>query len=182
MPSDYSSKQLGQEADYAKQYKEWIDGMSAEERREMAELGLTQPLLAKHGNGAPDGDVADSPRASYKTDISGIIDGKGRSKESAVVEEVTRILRHIVADMISAGNARLTIECFAVALGLSAYNGESMTEIAKKHGITRAAVSKRCVDITKRLGLPPSRAMRSLSARKTYSRTQLRLKRDNGTD
>ena len=59
--------------------------------------------------------------------------------------------RHFVfsfADLIAAGNTRLTIECLAVALGLSAYNGESMTEIAKRHGVTRAAVSKRCVDIT----------------------------------
>ena len=49
-----------------------------------------------------------------------------------------------------------------------------MTKIAKRHGITRAAVSKRCVDITERLKLPPSRAMRSEKARKIYRRSQIK--------
>ena len=52
-----------------------------------------------------------------------------------------------------------------------------MTSIAKRHGVTRAAVSKRCVDITTRLNLPPSRAMRSELARKIYRLSQ--LKRNN---
>jgi hypothetical protein len=52
-----------------------------------------------------------------------------------------------------------------------------MTDIAKRHGITRAAVSKRCVDITERLNLPPSRAMRSEKARRIYRRAQLKRNR-----
>jgi LysM repeat protein len=55
-------------------------------------------------------------------------------------------------------------------------NGDSMSLIAKRYGVTRAAVSKRCVDITQRLNLPPSRAMRSLNARTTYRKTQLKLR------
>ena len=43
-----------------------------------------------------------------------------------------------------------------------------MTDIAKRHGISRAAVSKRCVELTELLNLRPSRAMRSLTARNTY--------------
>ena len=93
------------------------------------------------------------------------------------MRDATEILRHLVADVISEGNARLTVECLAVALGLSAYNGESMTSIATRHGISRAAVSKRCVDITTRLNLSPSRAMRSELARKIYRQSQ--LKRNN---
>jgi hypothetical protein len=87
------------------------------------------------------------------------------------------VLRHFVADLLSEGNTRLTVECLAVALGLSAYDGETMTDIAKRHGITRAAVSKRCVDITERLNLPPSRAMRSTRARRIYQKAQLKRKR-----
>ena len=48
------------------------------------------------------------------------------------------------------------------------YSGDSMTDIAQRHGITRAAVSKRCVELTELLNLRPSRAMRSLTARKSY--------------
>jgi hypothetical protein len=61
----------------------------------------------------------------------------------------------------------------AASLGLSAYNGDSMTSIAKRCGVTRAAVSKRCVDITKRLKVLPSRAMRSTKARKIYQKAQI---------
>jgi hypothetical protein len=57
--------------------------------------------------------------------------------------------------------------------GLS-YCGDSMTEIAKRHGVTRAAVSKRCVELTRALNLNPSRAMRSVSARQSYRRARLR--------
>jgi hypothetical protein len=43
-----------------------------------------------------------------------------------------------------------------------------MTEIANRHDVTRAAVSKRCVELTQSLNLKPSRAMRSLLARQNY--------------
>ena len=39
-----------------------------------------------------------------------------------------------------------------------------VTDIAKRHGVTRAAVSKRCVELTRALNLKPSRAMRSESS------------------
>ena len=48
-----------------------------------------------------------------------------------------------------------------------------MTEIAKRHGVTRAAVSKRCVELTQALNLKPSRAMRSLLARQSYRKARL---------
>jgi transposase-like protein len=84
------------------------------------------------------------------------------------MQEAIRILRHFVADILAEGNARLTIECIAIATNLSAYHGDSMTDVARRHGVTRQAVSKRCVDICDRLGLPPSRAMRSKEARAKY--------------
>ena len=99
----------------------------------------------------------------------------GLTSASQVVEVASNdgyLLRHFVADLIAEGNTRLTVECLAVALGLSSYNGESMTSIANRHGVSRAAVSKRCVDITTQLNLPPSRAMRSEKARKTYQKSR----------
>ncbi len=85
----------------------------------------------------------------------------------------TEILRRLVADIVFEENTRLVIDCLTIALGLRVYAGDSMTMIAKRHGITRAAVSKRCVDITQQLNLPPSRAMRSEKARHIYQRSQL---------
>jgi DNA-binding phage protein len=117
--------------------------------------------------------MAESSLASHTPDIAALVDHEAEQTEEPKSRDAIEVLRHFVADLISEGNTRLTIECLAVALGLSAYNGESMTSIAKRHGVTRAAVSKRCVDITRQLNLPPSRAMRSEKARNTYRRSQL---------
>lgn len=50
-------------------------------------------------------------------------------------------------------------ECFALAVGL-VFDGGSMADIARRHGVTRAAVSKRCIQICQHMDIPPSRAMR----------------------
>jgi predicted DNA-binding protein YlxM (UPF0122 family) len=79
----------------------------------------------------------------------------------------------VLGEILCHDNARLTTECIALVSGLS-YSGASMTEIAERHGITRAAVSKRCVELTELLDLKPSRAMRSLTARKRYRAARIR--------
>ena len=172
---DYSKKQAKRDAEYELQYKAWIATLSAKERRELDRQGLAEPMVARHGNGASEHDMADSPRASHTPDIAALVD-HDIDENGMITHDAIEVLRHFVADLIAEGNTRLTVECLAVALGLSAYNGESMTEIARRHNVTRAAVSKRCVDITERLNLPPSRAMRSRDARKTYRRSQLKSK------
>ena len=170
---DYARKQAKRDADYEREYQAWVDSMTLEERREAEKLGLLKPCLQRHGNGAADHDMADSPAASHTPDIAALVDHEGE-QVGTVTRDAIEVLRHFVADLISEGNTRLTVECLAVALGLSAYNGESMTSIAKRHGVTRAAVSKRCVDITTQLNLPPSRAMRSEKARRIYRNSQLK--------
>ena len=169
---DYAKKQSRRDGEYERQYEAWVKSMSLDERREAEKLGLLKPCLQRHGNGAADHDMADTPAASHTPDIAALVDHDG-DPAGAVTRDAIEVLRHFVADLISEGNTRLTVECLAVALGLSAYNGESMTTIAKRHGVSRAAVSKRCVDITQQLNLPPSRAMRSEKARHIYQRSQL---------
>lgn len=174
---DYSKKQAKRDAEYERDYEAWVQSMTLAERREAEKLGLLRPCLQRHGNGAPEHDMADSPLASYTPDIAALVDHEPEERDERNTRDATEILRHLVADVISEGNTRLTVECLAVALSLSAYNGESMTSIAARHGISRAAVSKRCVDITTRLNLPPSRAMRSELARKIYRQSQLKRNR-----
>jgi hypothetical protein len=174
---DYAKKQARKDAEYEREYEAWVKSMTHEERREAEKLGLLKPCLQRHGNGAPDHDMADSPAASHTPDIAALVDHEDNSNQEVIaagMAEANRILRHLVADLIDAENMRLTIECLAASLGLSAYNGDSMTSIAKRCGVTRAAVSKRCVDITKRLKVLPSRAMRSMKARKIYRKSQIK--------
>ena len=170
---EYSKAQAARDAKYEQDYRAWIDSMSDEDRRTVEQAGLGEPMLARHGNGSPERDLADSPLASHTPDIAALVDDEQEDTPECL-RDATEILRHLVADLVSEGNMRLTVECLALALGLSAYNGDSMTEIAERHGVTRAAVSKRCVDITERLNLPPSRAMRSEMARKIYQRSRTR--------
>lgn len=177
MKDDYSKRQSAKDAAYEREYQTWVDSMSLDERREAEKMGLLKPCLQRHGNGAPDHDMADSPLASHTPDIAALVDHEPEDREETSTRSVTDVLRHFVADLLSEGNTRLTIECLAIALGLSAYDGETMTDIAQRHGITRAAVSKRCVDITERLNLPPSRAMRSTRARRIYQKAQLKRNR-----
>lgn len=173
---DYAKKQAKRDGQYERDYEAWVKSMTIDERREAEKLGLLKPCLQRHGNGAADHDMAESSRASHTPDMATLVD---REDEQAgpINHDAIEVLRHFVADLISEGNTRLTVECLAVALGLSAYNGESMTSIAKRHGVTRAAVSKRCVDITTQLNLPPSRAMRSEKARNIYRNSQLKRHR-----
>jgi hypothetical protein len=170
---DYAKRQGKRDADYERDYDAWVKSMTPAERREAEKLGVLKPCLQRHGNGAADHDMADSPLASHTPDIAALVDHDPDTGEP-ISHDAIEVLWHFVADLIAEGNTRLTVECLAVALGLSSYNGESMTAIAHRHGVTRAAVSKRCVDITTQLNLPPSRAMRSEKARKTYqtSRTK----------
>jgi hypothetical protein len=174
---DYTKKQTKRDAQYEREYEAWVKSMTLDERREAEKLGLLKPCIQRHGNGAADHDMAESSRASHTPDIAALVDHEPEDREETGTRKVTDVLRHFVADLLSEGNTRLTIECLAIALGLSAYDGETMTDIAQRHGITRAAVSKRCVDITERLNLPPSRAMRSTRARRIYQKAQLKRNR-----
>jgi hypothetical protein len=56
-------------------------------------------------------------------------------------------------------------ECFLAVINRKT---ESQTEIAKKYGVTRAAVSKVIVSIKDELNLPTARHMKSESARESY--------------
>ena len=89
------------------------------------------------------------------------------------VESKHDIVRALIGELLIQSNARLTIECLALVSGL-VYEGDSLTKIASRHGVTRAAVSKRCVDLTAALSLKPSRALRSLAARTHYRDARLR--------
>jgi predicted transcriptional regulator len=55
---------------------------------------------------------------------------------------------------------------------------ESQTEIAKKYGVTRAAVSKVIVSIKDELSLPTARHMKSDTARESYRDRALRVHRE----
>lgn len=82
------------------------------------------------------------------------IEERPRPERSALV-----MVRRLVGLMLADTNPALGVECMALVTGIG-YEGSSMAEIARRHGVTRAAVSKRCVDLCDAFGVQPTRAMR----------------------
>lgn len=165
---DYSKKQKLRDAEYEREYRAWIDSLPPAERRKLEAQGLGAPCVAHHGNGSAKGDAADSPLMKEGDDPALLPEPEPDAPSSSFdAETIHQAIRRVIAEILCHDNARLTAECVALVSGL-VYSGDSMTDIAKRHGITRAAVSKRCVELTELLDLPPSRAMRSLTARKRY--------------
>lgn len=150
---------------YSESYRQWTASLTAAERAELRRLGIDKPLQDSHSTNT-DHDPADDAVAPAPAPA-----GKPPKDEST--ERVHDVLRRLVGELIGQDNSRLSLECLALVTGLS-YSGCSMTEISIRHKITRAAVSKRCVELSAALNLKPSRAMRSLKARSRYRDARLK--------
>lgn len=75
--------------------------------------------------------------------------------------EVLDILRKVIAPWTESQSpdVRLFGTCQHIALGVPGQ--PTMTELAKKHGVTRAEISRRVKHIQKKMNLPPSMYMKS---------------------
>ncbi len=177
--ADYRSRQAARDAEYERDYRRWVASLPPAERRRLRESGLDRPCVQRHGTGGAWGDAADSPLMAEGCDpmLAPEPDPPPRPAAAAPDHElVWAAVRRILGEVLQQGNPRLTVECLALVSGL-AYTGDSMSEIARRHGITRAAVSKRCVELTEQLDLRPSRAMRSLTARRRYRAARIKSNR-----
>ncbi len=190
--SSYSSRQRARDDDYRRQYEQWVATLPEHERQKLASLGVDAPSLPGPSGGTLR-DAATSSRARCEDEFN---DDEGESNDppdepeavehatlastpdaasspcsqaplSADGEHLHDILRRLVGELLGQDNSNLSVHCLALVTGLT-YEGNSMTTIAEQHGVTRAAVSKRCVELTQALNLKPSRAMRSLKARTSY--------------
>ena len=180
--SSYAQTQLARDRRYeaaweSDEVRRWIASLSPEDRARCEAEGLLKPLRDDHrasGTGLDD-DIANSPAAAVEAAEPEDEPEPAALPSPAPLSQdgLWDVLRRLVGEILVMPNRSLTVECLAVVSGLS-YVGDSLTEIARRHRVTRAAVSKRCVDLTERLSLPPSRAMRSLTARKAYREAQLR--------
>lgn len=81
--------------------------------------------------------------------------------------------RRLVGFMLADTHPSLGVECLALVTGIG-YQGASMEDIAKRHGVVRATVSKRCVDLCEAFGIPPTNAMRSELSRERCRMARVR--------
>jgi hypothetical protein len=175
--NDYASRQAAKDAAYRREYETWVRSTSPEKRAKLKAAGLDVPLLPTNGTGLSDCDLADSSLASEEPDIAAEVDRHLECREdvpaAAEPDTIWEVIRRLIGELLVQRNAKLALECLALVSGVS-FLGDSMTEIARRHRVTRAAVSKRCVELSEKLALPPARAMRTLTARKAYARARNR--------
>jgi hypothetical protein len=177
---------------YVSDYEAWISAMSEAELAQAIALGVDKPMpedFRSHGIGL-EADLAESDELSYSPDMAALIDGEEQTATTsnaatnedlhALSEKLWDVMRHLVGELLDTPNRSLTAECLAAVTGMS-YTGDSITEIARRHRVTRAAVSKRCVELTRKLKLLPSRTMRSLTARQAYRHAQRKLRNHDET-
>jgi len=181
----YSRRQRARDAEYSKDYDAWVKSEPDANREKLKALGLDKPLIPGSVGGYQELDFAESPLASEEPDIAAQVDELLSSAEQptdtvatptlpyANAEQIWEIMRCLIGELLARKNAKLAIECLAVVSGVS-FLGGTMAGIAHRFGMSRAAVSKRCVEFANKLRMPPSRSMRSLTARKSYARARKR--------
>lgn len=178
-PNDYTPKQKRRDAEYRKTYAAWLAALSPEERLQIEAAGLGEPLQDENGHGENflKCDLAESHFASESShlldDIEPACDQPGYQAQRMDDERVWDIVRRILGVLLSQKNAKLSLECFALVSGVS-FLGDSMSDVARRNCVSRAAVSKRCVQLAAQIGVPPSRSMRPLTARKAYAKARNR--------
>lgn len=178
MSDEYTTRQAIKDEAYKREYRAWFAAQPAEEQMRLRALGLDEPLHEADGFGWGSADAAEFHEASEPPALPAEPEPGPVACAPIENEEVLDILRRLIGELLAERNARLSLECLALATGFS-YLGGTMTDIAKRHGVTRAAVSKRCVELTERLNLLPSRAMRSLTARRAYRAAQLQTRQSH---
>jgi len=191
---DYADRQHARDREYAAAWEK----LSPQQKRELAKAGIQGPELPvyhtrktdhetcielsrdasmvtpEHSAADDEPDLPLADRVEGSVAASEALEGGEDSQTCAGAsgcdtEVLMAVLRRLLGEMMASDNVRLTLDCLSLITGMS-YDGASMREIAKRHQITRSAVSKRCVLIADSLGLPPSRAMRQLTARRVYER------------
>ncbi len=173
--NDYAHKQKRRDNEYAEYWKT----LTPAEKKQFARAGIDGPDLPKYDTGKRETDTPEIAEmiACRQSDASVFhvrepdFDEAKESPSASNATDSMEVLRQVMGIMVSTQNTRLSVECVALLLGL-AFEGDTMTGIARKHRITRAAVSKRCIELANKLGIEHSRALRKLTARHSYATAQ----------
>lgn len=82
-----------------------------------------------------------------------------------------KVAQTIICEIAFSSDPQLDAEIMALGTGYILNQGDNVTRIAMKHGLTKQAVSKRVIRFCDDNRLPPSVYMRSLKDRETYRLT-----------
>ena len=83
-------------------------------------------------------------------------------------------LSRVVYEISQMPNSKLYAEAFLIAIGDEAQGGRGMTETAKRHSVSKAAVSHACVWWCNYLGKKPSQYMMSTESKESFVKSNQR--------
>ena len=157
-------------------YRQWVAGLTPEQREEAQKKGLLEPKVDHDTQGevTPSEERRRVPEATSDF-ILPPEEGEAPEEElslSALVREggADSIHRRALQDFLcSHGNPELTWACLQYLAGYGTCEAH-----AKALGLSRQAFNYHVRTIQKELGLPPMGNQRSESARRKYSRTNRR--------
>lgn len=174
-PDDaYATRQQSRDRAYRREYENWVASLPPDERRKLRDLGLEAPEMPDTSTGGfyDAAEFADCAIHREALDAESPDADEVPATQDADTGFVHELLRQLVGELLARDNSRLSLECLALVSGLS-YTGDSMSDIARRHRVTRAAVSRRCVDLSSALNLAPGRAMRPLKTRQNSRNARL---------
>lgn len=178
----YTQRQIARDAAYSRNYREWVASLPPEERAKLQAGGIAEPDTSRRTSTRLGDPLALEHAASPEASPSAVCDTDPSSTSTstsdfnsavAAVATAADVLASFCARIRAHPNPRLAFDAACFASGLVDVEGPSESALAKRHGVTRAAFSKLVVQWSETFGLPPSRGMRSKSARTVYRRARL---------
>lgn len=158
--SRYEDYQAEKDREYARAW----DKLTDQGRQDLLKAGVAGPEVPKYRTGKGDASAvieqsqtpaSDEPLQTIEAD-----------------EEAGQLLKEFLFRIVEERHhPRLEAECISLAFGFGAARGLTLTEVADRYGLTRAAVSKRVREIAEQFGLPASSYMKSDRARRVYRLT-----------
>jgi hypothetical protein len=167
---NYAERQREHNAAYTQAYAEWVAKLSPKQQRKLRQLGVLEAQVDSFETGNPI-DITELPIAYTGAEMVTEDENENPNPSEEEAEKIWAALRRLIAELLADHNPALALDCLALVSGVG-FMGDSMTAIARRHRVTRAAVSKRCIQLTRQLDLLPSRAMKSLTARSSYRTAQ----------
>lgn len=82
-----------------------------------------------------------------------------------------RVIQVLIREIVYDRNPMLRSEIIALGSGIILADKTGVRALARKHGLTPAAISKQVIKFNERFGLQPSQYMRSVKDRETYRLT-----------
>ena len=82
-------------------------------------------------------------------------------------------LRTVLSRIVESKNRKLEAECFALSVGLT-FSGSTHTEIARSHGVSKEAVSKRVREIQDEFGISSATMNKKSLSRDVYRMRNVR--------